>query len=86
MKSQLKTKAIIIQSIRWKESSKIVTMYSEALGKIKLIARGAFRKGSPLAGKIETLMLVDAVLEVKESRAINLVKEIDVIRRVTADL
>jgi len=79
LKSQLKTKAIIIQSIRWKESSKIVTMYSEALGKIKLIARGAFRKGSPLAGKIETLMLVDAVLEVKESRSINIVKEIDVI-------
>ena len=79
MKNQIKTTAIILHSIRWKESSKIVTMYTEAFGITKLIARGAYRKGSSLAGKIETLMLVDAVLNVKESRSINIIKEIDIV-------
>lgn len=79
MGNQVKTKAIIISSIRWKESSKIVTLYSEEFGKIKVIARGVLRKGSNLAGKIETLFLIDAVLDIKKSRTLNLIVEADVI-------
>lgn len=79
MGNQIKTKAIIINSIRWKESSKIVTIYSEQFGKTKVIARGALRKGSSLAGKIETMFLVEAVLDVKKTRTLNIISEVDVL-------
>ena len=79
MTTLLKTKAIVVNSIRWKESSKIVTVYSEEFGRIKLIARGALRKGNSLAGKIETFFLIEAVLDIKKNRTLNLIKEADVL-------
>jgi len=75
----VKTKGIILNSIRWKESSKIVTVYTEDLGKIKLIARGVYKNKSPLAGKVETLFLAELIIDEKKSRTLNLLKEIDVV-------
>jgi len=75
----LKTRAIILSAIRWKESSKIITVYTEDSGRVKLIARGALRNNSVFAGKIESLFLVDLIIEEKKSRTLNLLKEADVI-------
>jgi DNA repair protein RecO (recombination protein O) len=75
----VKTRAIILNAIRWKESSKILTVYSEHLGKIKLIARSAYRNNSPFAGKIEALFLVDLIIDTKESRTLNVIKEVDIV-------
>ncbi len=79
MTSLVKTKAIVMNSIRWKESSKIVTIFCEDFGKVKFIARGALRKGSSLAGKVETFFLIEVILNIKKSRSLNLIKEIDVL-------
>jgi len=75
----IKSRAIILNSIRWKESSKIVTIYGEQTGKIKVIARGALRSNSPFAGKIESLFFVELLIDVKKSRNLQVLKEIDVI-------
>ena len=79
MAEQIKTKAIILSSIRWKESSKIVALFSEKLGKIKVIARSAFRNDNPFAGKLESLTFVDLILFVKENRSLQILKEINII-------
>jgi DNA repair protein RecO (recombination protein O) len=75
----IKTKAIILSSIRWKESSKIVTIYGDQTGKIKIIARSALRSNSSFAGKLESLFLVEVVIDVKDTRSLQVLREIDVI-------
>ena len=59
MAELIKSDAIILHSIRWQESSKIVTVYSREWGKIGLIARGALRPKSPFAGSLESLNYVN---------------------------
>lgn len=83
MADTVKTRALVLNSIRWKESSKIITVYTENLGKIKLIARGALRNNSPFAGKIESLFLTDLIIDEKQSRTLNILKEADVLNTFT---
>jgi len=73
----IKTKALVMGAIRWKESSKIVTLYTREFGKQKVIARGAYRKNSPLSGILETMNYVEVVLDFKSSRELNLLREIN---------
>jgi DNA repair protein RecO (recombination protein O) len=75
---KIKTKALVLNSIRWKESSKIMTLYARHFGKVKVIVRGVYRKNSSFAGKLETLMLLDAIIDVKESRSMQILVETDV--------
>lgn len=79
MPEQLKTRAIVINAIRWKESSKIVSLYSEKDGLLKLIARGAFRKNNPLAGKLETLCLLNVDYISKKSRSLQILVESELV-------
>jgi len=64
-----------MSAIRWKESSKIVTLYSEDGGLIKLIAHGAFRKNNPFAGKLEALSLLRVDYVQKNSRSMQILVE-----------
>jgi len=79
MANIIKTKAIILNSIRWKESSKIVSLFGEKTGKIKIIARGALRNNNAFAGKLESFFLVEALIETKNSRSLQILREVDVI-------
>jgi DNA repair protein RecO (recombination protein O) len=79
MTKTIKTKVLILSSIRWKESSKIVTLYSEKLGKIKVIARGALKNNSAFAGKLQSLQLSEAIILVKESRSLQILKEMELL-------
>lgn len=80
MSEQKKSRAIVVRTIRWKESSKIVTLYSEEDGLIKMIARGAFRKNNPFAGKLETLSLLRVDYVSKKSRSLQILVESELIK------
>jgi len=56
------TIAIVLGSKNFMESDKIVHLYSEDLGKIRAIAKGARRITSKFVGHLETLNLVTASL------------------------
>ncbi len=79
MAEMFKTQALVIHSIRWHETSKIVTLYTKELGLIKVIARGVFRKNSPLAGRLETLNLINAVISFKETRELQILTAADLL-------
>jgi DNA repair protein RecO (recombination protein O) len=79
MTKTIKTKALVLNSIKWKESSKIVTLYSAGLGKTKVIARGAYKNNSVFSGKLESLQYLEAVILVKESRSLQILKEVELI-------
>ena len=75
----IKSRALILNSIRWQESSKIVSLYSREWGKIKVIARGALRNKSPFSGKLEALNLVDVIVSTKSSRSLQILTEVDLV-------
>ena len=75
----IKTKALILGSMRWKESSKIVTLFTVDHGKIKVIARGALRNKSPFSGKLESLNYAEVIINEKKSRSLQILNDIDII-------
>jgi len=61
-----KTSGIVLKGTNYGEADKILTVLSERLGKIKVIAKGVRRIKSHLAGSLEPFMLVD--LQLHEGR------------------
>ena len=79
MPQLLKTTALVLESIRWHESSKIVTLYTREEGVLKVIARGALRNKSPFGGRLETLYFIQAVIAQKESRELQILTQVELL-------
>lgn len=56
------TRGLVLRSVRYKESDKILTVLTESEGKLTLRARGALRKGGKLAAATELYTLSDMTL------------------------
>ena len=50
------TDAIVLRSMKYGETSKIVTLYSKKFGKIKVIAKGARSAKSKFGASLEPMM------------------------------
>lgn len=72
-----RTPALILKSIDWSETSKILTCFSKDFGKISLMVRGAKRPKSNFRGLCEPLHHIDLIYDFKEQRDLNIVREID---------
>ena len=57
-----KTKALVLRSVDYKESDKILTLLTEDLGKLTVSARGCRKKGSPIAASCQLLAWSELVL------------------------
>lgn len=62
------SKCIVLNSMKFSETSKILTAYSEDYGKLSLIAKGAFSPKSKFLGLLETTYIVDLEFYFKENR------------------
>lgn len=71
----VQSRAIILKTISYQESSKILTVLSSEHGKIALIAKGAKRPKSKLAGVLETGNILDLVYYYKPGRGVQVLKE-----------
>lgn len=69
------TSAIVFRSVDYRETSKIVTFFTEEHGKIALIARGAKKPKSKLSGLIEVGNMLDVVYYHKSSRSVQILTE-----------
>ncbi len=69
------TTAIILKSVDYQESSKILTVLTKEHGKIALIARGAKKPKSKLSGLIEIGNVVDVVYYYKPTRSVQSLTE-----------
>ncbi|MEL6821366.1 MAG: DNA repair protein RecO [Calditrichota bacterium] len=67
-----KIDAVVLGAIRWRESSKIVHLYSRELGSIRVIAKGALRPKSPFRGVLETLNHIEAIISSKQTRSLQI--------------
>lgn len=75
-----RTEAVILRSIDYGETSKIVTLYTRTAGKIGVMAKGARAKKSRFGGSLEPLSYVDAVYYFKSSRELQTLKECSYVR------
>ena len=56
------TKALVLRSVDYKESDKILTLLTQNLGKVTASARGSRKKGSPIAAGCQLLCWSEMVL------------------------
>lgn len=69
------TTAIILKTVDYGDSSKILTVFSREDGKIALIAHSAKKPKSKFSGLTETGNILDIVYYYKESRSVQTLKE-----------
>ncbi len=62
MKETINTKSIVIERRDFRENDVLVSFYSPDRGRINLVARGAKKKTSKLAGHIEPLNIVNLMI------------------------
>lgn len=65
--SRFKIEAFVIRTTRMAESSRVVTLYSREVGKVKAVAKGVGRPKSKMSGSIELFNLIEGVLYKKET-------------------
>jgi len=74
-----KTEAIILRSFDYRETSRILTLYSRTFGKIAVMAKGARNIKSRFGGSIEELNHVSIVFYEKENRDLQFLSQADVL-------
>lgn len=75
-----KTEAIVLRSMKFRDTSKIVTFYTRQFGKLKGIAKGARRPDNKFGSSLEPLSHVSLLLYKKEQRDLHLISQCDTIR------
>ncbi len=75
-----KTEAIVVKSMKYGDTSKIVTFYTRQFGKLKGIAKGARRSDNKFGASLEPMTEVSLVLYKKEHRDLHLISQCDSVR------
>ena len=76
----VKTDAVVLKSMRYRETSKIVTFYTRAYGKLAGIAKGARESKNKFGASLEPMTEVSLVLYKKEQRDLQFISQCDIIR------
>ncbi len=80
MSSIVKTEAVVLKSMKYRETSKIVTFYTRDFGKVRAIAKGARQSRNKFGSSLEPMSYVLLVLYRKEHRDLQLVSQCDLIK------
>ena len=82
----IKTEALILRTIPFRESSSIVKMFTREQGKISVIAKGARRLKSALSGFLEPLNYIEVIYYYKSTRNIQTLSKIDLVQSYLSDV
>ena len=66
------TEAIVLQSRKYSETSKIAVLYTKEFGKVSVIAKGAMRKKSKFGSALDPLSYTDILFYKKPNRSLHL--------------
>jgi len=86
--SSLKSSAIVLKSIDWRDTSKIVTLFTREEGKMSVIAKGARQSKSKYQGILESINLLEVVVYISATRNLQILGEIsleDSFRKIRVD-
>lgn len=73
----VKTEAIVLSSMNFRDTSKIARLYTEQFGKISVIAKGARDPKSKFRSSLEPMSYVSAVIYKNENRELQLLSQCD---------
>jgi DNA repair protein RecO (recombination protein O) len=73
------TQAIVLKSMKYRDTSKIVTFYTRQFGKIRTIAKGARQSANKFGASLEPLNHVSLVIYKKEHKDLHLISQCDLI-------
>jgi len=73
--SQIKTSAIVLKSINWKDTSKIVSLYTREKGRLDVIAKGVRRKNHPQSSNFEALNQLETIIYFSDKRELQNIGE-----------
>lgn len=76
----VRTDAVVLRSMRYRETSKIVTFYTRQFGKLAGVAKGARQTKNKFGASLEPMTEVHLVLYKKEQRDLQLVSQCDIVR------
>jgi len=74
----VKTDAVVVKSMRFRETSKIITFYTRRYGKLSAVAKGAREMKSKYGASLEPMTAVSLVLYKKDQRDLQLVSQCDI--------
>ncbi|OGQ27673.1 MAG: DNA repair protein RecO [Deltaproteobacteria bacterium RIFCSPHIGHO2_02_FULL_42_44] len=89
MTGHFKTEAIVLKSMDYGESDRIITFYTLEFGKVKGIAKGARNSKKRFVNNLEPFSYINLLFFQKQGRDLVIVEQAEVIRRfdtLTADL
>ncbi len=78
--SLVKTHAIVLRKINFGDSSKIAHFFTEEFGKLSAIVKGARSPKSKMGSLVDTMNVVEIILYKKDSRDVQLISNIDLIK------
>ena len=70
--SPIKTSAIVLKSIKWKDTSKIITLYTRETGKISVVAKGVRKLKSSYGGVLESINLIEVIIYYSSKRQVQI--------------
>jgi DNA repair protein RecO (recombination protein O) len=74
-----KTKAIVLKAARFRDTSKIITLYTEKFGKLKGLAKGARTLKSKFGAALEPITEISLVVYKQDTRDLHLISQADVL-------
>lgn len=74
----VKTEAIVLKSMRFRETSKIVTFYTRRYGKLSAVAKGARETKNKFGASLEPMTAVNLIVYKKEHRDLQLVSQCEI--------
>jgi DNA repair protein RecO (recombination protein O) len=75
----VRTEAVILRTLKYGETSKILHFYTRSFGRLSVMAKGARGKNSRFGSSLEPMNIVSAVLYKHEHRDLHLLSECDII-------
>lgn len=78
--SRYKIEAYVIRATRMSESSRVVTLFSKEMGKVKAVAKGVGRPKSKMSGAVELFNLIEGILYKKETADLGTLGSADVLQ------
>ncbi len=76
----VKTEAIVLSAMKYRDTSKIVRLYTSEFGKISVIAKGARDSKSKFRSALQPMSYVSAVIYKNDNRELQLLSQCDAIR------
>ena len=76
----VKTRAIVLRTLRMGETSSLVTLYAQECGKLKAMARGSRKPKSRFGAALGLMTEVQAVCYIKETRDLQTLSECTLLR------